>query len=182
MSAADDASLTMPDPAHAEGAAESEAKVPRSLGPLRMIWRQALNYPRQVLFAFLALLTTSAATAFIPSRLKDIVDKGFGSGTQIQQIDNTFTLMLMVIVVLGLADLAGKPAAVVDIATLTGACVIALGHVVSGLFANDDPLLRLARGAGMSVVNRIGPARRFFMQEAGGATGDLPRLLRGEAL
>jgi 2-octaprenyl-6-methoxyphenol hydroxylase len=50
------------------------------------------------------------------------------------------------------------------------------------LFANDDPLLRLVRGAGMGVVNRIGPARRFFMQEAGGATGDLPRLLRGEAL
>jgi 2-octaprenyl-6-methoxyphenol hydroxylase len=50
------------------------------------------------------------------------------------------------------------------------------------LFANDDPLLRLARGAGMAVVNRIGPARRFFMQEAGGATGNLPRLLRGEAL
>ena len=38
------------------------------------------------------------------------------------------------------------------------------------------------RGAGMGVVNRIGPARRFFMQEAGGATGDLPRLLRGESL
>ena len=50
------------------------------------------------------------------------------------------------------------------------------------LFSNNNPLLRLARGAGMSVVNRIGPARRFFMQDAGGATGDLPRLLRGEAL
>jgi 2-octaprenyl-6-methoxyphenol hydroxylase len=34
----------------------------------------------------------------------------------------------------------------------------------------------------MSAVNRIGPARRFFMEDAGGATGDLPRLLRGEAL
>ena len=33
-----------------------------------------------------------------------------------------------------------KPAAVVDIATLTGACVIALGHVNSGLFANNDDL------------------------------------------
>jgi leucyl aminopeptidase len=33
-----------------------------------------------------------------------------------------------------------KPAAVVDIATLTGACVIALGNVNSGLFANDDAL------------------------------------------
>lgn len=50
------------------------------------------------------------------------------------------------------------------------------------LFSNDHPLLRLARGAGMSLVNQIGPARRFFMQDAGGALGDLPRLLRGEAL
>ena len=32
------------------------------------------------------------------------------------------------------------------------------------------------------VNNTIGQARRFFMHEAGGATGDLPRLLRGEAL
>jgi 2-octaprenyl-6-methoxyphenol hydroxylase len=50
------------------------------------------------------------------------------------------------------------------------------------LFSNDNPLLRAARGVGMSVVNRIGPARRFFMHEAGGAVGDLPRLLRGETL
>ena len=50
------------------------------------------------------------------------------------------------------------------------------------LFSNDNPLLRLARGAGMAAVNRIAPARRFFMHEAGGAVGDLPRLLRGEAL
>jgi len=50
------------------------------------------------------------------------------------------------------------------------------------LFSNDHPLLRAARGAGMAAVNRMGPARRFFMQEAGGAAGDLPKLLKGEAL
>ena len=50
------------------------------------------------------------------------------------------------------------------------------------LFSNDIAPVRLARGLGMAVVNRIGPARRFFMQEAGGAVGDLPRLLRGEPL
>ncbi|HEY4350683.1 MAG TPA: leucyl aminopeptidase [Paraburkholderia sp.] len=33
-----------------------------------------------------------------------------------------------------------KPAAVIDIATLTGACIIALGHHNSGLFAKDDAL------------------------------------------
>jgi leucyl aminopeptidase len=33
-----------------------------------------------------------------------------------------------------------EPACVIDIATLTGACVIALGSIASGLFANDDEL------------------------------------------
>ncbi len=33
-----------------------------------------------------------------------------------------------------------KPAAVVDVATLTGACVVALGHHTTGLLANDDKL------------------------------------------
>ncbi len=50
------------------------------------------------------------------------------------------------------------------------------------LFSNDIAPLRLARGLGIAAVNRIAPARRFFMREAGGAVGDLPRLLRGEAL
>lgn len=50
------------------------------------------------------------------------------------------------------------------------------------LFSNDDPLTRLARGVGMAAVNRIPPARRLFMTEAGGAAGDLPKLLRGEAV
>ncbi len=50
------------------------------------------------------------------------------------------------------------------------------------LFSNDFAPLRLARGAGMALVNRLGPARRFFMMEAGGGVGDLPRLLKGEAL
>jgi 2-octaprenyl-6-methoxyphenol hydroxylase len=54
--------------------------------------------------------------------------------------------------------------------------------VFTRLFSNDHPLLRLARGAGMAAVNRVGPARRFFMEDAGGASGDLPRLLRGQAL
>ncbi|HBH38483.1 MAG TPA: leucyl aminopeptidase, partial [Curvibacter sp.] len=41
-----------------------------------------------------------------------------------------------------------KPAAVVDIATLTGACVIALGAVRSGLFSSDDALAQRLLAAG----------------------------------
>ncbi len=33
-----------------------------------------------------------------------------------------------------------QPAAVIDVATLTGACIIALGHIASGLMANHQPL------------------------------------------
>ena len=50
------------------------------------------------------------------------------------------------------------------------------------LFSNDLAPVRLARDLGMAAVNRIAPLRRAFMHEAGGATGDLPRLLRGEAV
>ena len=50
------------------------------------------------------------------------------------------------------------------------------------LFSNDLPPVRLARDLGMAAVNRIAPLRRAFMHEAGGATGDLPKLLRGEAV
>jgi leucyl aminopeptidase len=35
-----------------------------------------------------------------------------------------------------------KPRCIVDVATLTGACVIALGHVYTGLFSNDEPLAK----------------------------------------
>lgn len=41
-----------------------------------------------------------------------------------------------------------KPRAVIDIATLTGACVIALGGVRSGLFSSDDALAQALQLAG----------------------------------
>jgi len=47
-----------------------------------------------------------------------------------------------------------KPAAVVDIATLTGACVIALGHIATGLFANDEALAREVLNAGETACDR----------------------------
>jgi leucyl aminopeptidase len=47
-----------------------------------------------------------------------------------------------------------KPAAVVDIATLTGAMVIALGHVATGLFANNDSLARELIAAGENAWDR----------------------------
>ena len=41
-----------------------------------------------------------------------------------------------------------KPSAVIDIATLTGACVVALGHLRSGLYATDEKLAQKLQAAG----------------------------------
>jgi len=47
-----------------------------------------------------------------------------------------------------------EPSAVVDIATLTGACVIALGHHASGLFSNNDDLAKELLQAGEVALDR----------------------------
>jgi leucyl aminopeptidase len=46
-----------------------------------------------------------------------------------------------------------KPSAVIDIATLTGACVISLGHVRSGLFSSSDDLAKALHDAGESSLD-----------------------------
>jgi leucyl aminopeptidase len=50
-----------------------------------------------------------------------------------------------------------KPACVLDIATLTGAIVVALGHTVSGLFGPDDKLNEEVRAAGERADERVWP-------------------------
>ena len=48
-----------------------------------------------------------------------------------------------------------EPEAVIDVATLTGACVVALGHVATGLFANDDKLAEEIREAADDAWDRV---------------------------
>jgi leucyl aminopeptidase len=47
-----------------------------------------------------------------------------------------------------------EPSAVIDVATLTGACVIALGHHASGLFSNNDALAAELLQAGEVSLDR----------------------------
>jgi leucyl aminopeptidase len=47
-----------------------------------------------------------------------------------------------------------KPAAVIDIATLTGACVVALGAHASGMYANNDKLAEQLTNAGEQSFDR----------------------------
>lgn len=48
-----------------------------------------------------------------------------------------------------------KPKAVIDVATLTGACVIALGHVHSGLFSDDEGLVNALTKAGHASLDTV---------------------------
>ncbi len=53
---------------------------------------------------------------------------------------------------------------------------------VNRLFSNDNPVLRGIRDLGLGLVNAIPAARRGFMRQAAGLTGDVPRLLQGLAI
>lgn len=48
-----------------------------------------------------------------------------------------------------------KPAAVIDLATLTGACVVALGHHATGMMGNDDGLMAQLKAAGEKTYERV---------------------------
>lgn len=54
-----------------------------------------------------------------------------------------------------------KPAAIIDLATLTGACMVALGTQASGLMGNDKPLLRQLKKAGEASGERLWPLPMF---------------------
>lgn len=53
---------------------------------------------------------------------------------------------------------------------------------INKLFSNDNPILRAGRDIGLGLVNAMPGLRRRFMREAAGLSGDLPKLMRGQAL
>jgi 2-octaprenyl-6-methoxyphenol hydroxylase len=60
--------------------------------------------------------------------------------------------------------------------------MLGMTHSLVRLFSNEIAPLKLARDAGLAVVNRMPAAKRLFTRHAMGLEGDLPRLMRGEAL
>jgi 2-octaprenyl-6-methoxyphenol hydroxylase len=102
---------------------------------------------------------------------------------------------------LGLRDVAALAEAIVDAARLGldpgGADVLgryqrwrrfdttAMGIATDGLnrlFSNRSDALRLLRDIGLGLVDRLPALKGVFIREAAGLTGEVPKLLRGEAL
>lgn len=102
---------------------------------------------------------------------------------------------------MGLRDVAALAEAIIDGARLgidVGAVSVleryqrwrrfdtmAMGVATDGLnrlFSNNSDVLRLVRDIGLGLVDRMPNLKSFFIREAAGLTGDVPKLLKGEAL
>lgn len=102
---------------------------------------------------------------------------------------------------MGLKDVAALAEVVVDAARLGmdlgGADVLeryqrwrrfdtmAMGVATNSLnflFSNQSTLLRSVRDIGLGIVDRTPPLKNLFIRQAAGLTGEIPRLLKGEAL
>jgi 2-octaprenyl-6-methoxyphenol hydroxylase len=62
---------------------------------------------------------------------------------------------------------------------------MAMGYATDGLnrlFSNRSVVLRLVRDVGLGLVDRVPNLKRLFIREAAGLVGEVPKLLRGEAL
>ena len=53
---------------------------------------------------------------------------------------------------------------------------------INRLFSNHSDALRLLRDVGLGLVERLPAMKDAFIREAAGVTGEVPKLLRGEAL
>ncbi len=55
-------------------------------------------------------------------------------------------------------------------------------NALNFLFSNDLPFVRSIRDIGLGIVDRLPPLKGAFIKQAAGLSGEVPRLLRGEAL
>lgn len=102
---------------------------------------------------------------------------------------------------MGLKDIAALAEVVVDAARLgmdLGAAdvleryqrwrrfdTMAMGaatNTLNFLFSNESTLLRTVRDIGLGLVDRAPPLKSMFIRQAAGLSGEVPRLLKGEAL
>ncbi len=55
-------------------------------------------------------------------------------------------------------------------------------NVLNFMFSNDLPFVRSIRDIGLGIVDRLPPLKGTFIKQAAGLSGEVPRLLKGEAI
>ncbi len=109
----------------------------------------ALKVPRRIIGLVPATENMPSGTAYKPG---DVVKAITGKTIEVISTDAEGRLIL--------ADALGyaqryRPAGVVDLATLTGACVVALGTIAAGLFSNDDALAARIEAASKTTNEKV---------------------------
>jgi leucyl aminopeptidase len=108
-----------------------------------------LQLPVNVLGIFAATDNMPSGSAYRPG---DVIRSYSGKYMEIHNTDAEGRVVLADALAYAVEQ---KPDAIVDLATLTGACITALGHVCSGLFSNDDDLANHLIGAGTISGERL---------------------------
>ncbi len=107
--------------------------------------------PRATMAVLALAENTTGATSYRPG---DVLRMADASTVAVVDTDAEGRLVLADALAWTVAQ---RPAAVIDLATLTGSIVVALGHERAGAFGTDATLLRAAMAAGDAVGERIWP-------------------------
>ncbi|MCH7644459.1 MAG: leucyl aminopeptidase [Myxococcales bacterium] len=111
-----------------------------------------LKLPIRVVGVIAAAENMPSSTAYRPG---DVVTTMSGKTVEILNTDAEGRVVLAD--ALHYANTKFKPEAIVDLATLTGACVVALGKWATGLFGSHEGLIEAVRTAGESTAERAWP-------------------------
>jgi leucyl aminopeptidase len=111
-----------------------------------------LNVPYHVVGVIGAAENLPSGSAYRPG---DIVTAASGKSIEVSNTDAEGRVVLAD--ALHFAKTEYTPRAIVDLATLTGACVVALGRWASGLFGNNERLIEGLRRAGEVSAERAWP-------------------------
>ncbi len=82
---------------------DSAPTSPKKLGNLRMVWQHTSAYPKQIMFALLALTVAALATLAIPAGFRLVIDRGFAAGGDPDNIARWFEYLLMIVAVMAVA-------------------------------------------------------------------------------
>ena len=173
MDSAPDAGLNAADlPETTDAAAAAEPKAVRSLGPLRMVWKAALQYPARIGTALAALTVTALSTVTIPVLFGKLVEHGFSRGSSKAEIEYWFAMLIGVVVVLAIGTairfysvswLGERVVADIRLAVQTNLLRLSPGFFeenspkeISSRMTSDTTLIEQVAGTTVSVALRNG--------------------------
>ena len=111
-----------------------------------------LKVPLHVVGVIAAAENMPSGTAYRPG---DVVTAMSGKTIEVLNTDAEGRVVLAD--ALHYARTEFEPRAMIDLATLTGACVVALGKLATGAFGNNDRLVEILRQAGEATAERTWP-------------------------